>query len=447
MRVKLKTPIFWLIVILFFLPVLLGLFYFEEDWRGRHAWEKYKSQLKARGEVVDWNLWIPLSVPDNQNFFKAPKMQAWFVKTGEAATNELTERLRNPNTTANITSEAEAVSYLAWSDRFQPDFDLIRDALKRPFAQMDGDYSDPWRVPIQNYVALRALSQVLAQRAKCHFILHQSEAALRELTLLHESCRITESRPFGKPMTMVAAMINAAVVNVYKDSVAEGLRLHALTEAQLATIQKQLADVDLFPFLADAIRHERFMADALIENDLIKKFESKNAYLPHGWFYQNMVLIATWDQQLIDSLDLTDQIIFPKKVNAVQDEIEAIKHFRPYAFFALIIVPNFTKAFAATAQYQTFADEAQIACALERYRLAKGQYPNALAALKPQFITKIPHDIINGQPLHYRRTEAGKFLLYSVGWNEVDDNGQIEPAKTNSSANTSGDWVWERPEQ
>jgi hypothetical protein len=67
----------------------------------------------------------------------------------------------------------------------------------------------------------------------------------------------------------------------------------------------------------------------------------------------------------------------------------------------------------------------------------------------PQFIEKLPHDIIGGQPLHYRRTEdppsqgsgaaSGKFLLYSVGWNETDDDG------TTSDKMDQGDWIWQYP--
>ena len=48
-------------------------------------------------------------------------------------------------------------------------------------------------------------------------------------------------------------------------------------------------------------------------------------------------------------------------------------------------------------------DLARVAIALERYRLAHGAYPESLDVLAPQFIAQLPHDIINGQPLHYRR--------------------------------------------
>jgi hypothetical protein len=48
------------------------------------------------------------------------------------------------------------------------------------------------------------------------------------------------------------------------------------------------------------------------------------------------------------------------------------------------------------------------------------------------------------QPLHYRRKDDGKFLLYSVGWNEMDDGGRETSAKTQcgSPDYTQGDWVW-----
>jgi hypothetical protein len=95
---------------------------------------------------------------------------------------------------------------------------------------------------------------------------------------------------------------------------------------------------------------------------------------------------------------------------------------------------------------QTLANEAQIVCALERYRLAHGDYPGTLDALVPQFIEKLPHDIIGGGPLHYRRASDGNFLLYSIGWNETDDGSEPSPpVKAGPIDYTQGDWVWQYP--
>ena len=98
---------------------------------------------------------------------------------------------------------------------------------------------------------------------------------------------------------------------------------------------------------------------------------------------------------------------------------------------------------------QTSVDLARVAVALERYRLAHGEFPESLDALAPQFMEKIPHDIIGGQPLHYRRTDDGQFVLYSVGWNETDDGGVVGFTKARRHRWTfdKGDWVWRYPQK
>ena len=74
----------------------------------------------------------------------------------------------------------------------------------------------------------------------------------------------------------------------------------------------------------------------------------------------------------------------------------------------------------------------------DEFDAADAALNDQMDALVPQFIGKLPHDIIGGQPLHYRRTGDGKFLLYSVGWNETDDDG--EPGTLSDPK--QGDWVW-----
>ncbi len=78
----------------------------------------------------------------------------------------------------------------------------------------------------------------------------------------------------------------------------------------------------------------------------------------------------------------------------------------------------------------------QTEVALERYRLANGQYPTALAALispyAPAYLKTIPRDVCTGranQPLRYTLKSGGSaYLLYSVGTDMRDDGGK--PSKT-----------------
>src|SRR5262249_21157074 len=126
-----------------------------------------------------------------------------------------------------------AADFLAWSDQFEPEFRAIHEALQRPSARIDCDYQIPETIGIPNFVTIRQFVQLLSSRAECDYLLGQPEQALRELTLLNDSRRIMEAPPTGKPMTLVASMIDVAVVGLYADVIADGLRMHAWREPQL----------------------------------------------------------------------------------------------------------------------------------------------------------------------------------------------------------------------
>ena len=98
----------WTLAALAIFATLIALFYTEENWRGKHAWERCKAELEAKGVVLDWNAYIPPPVPDDQNVFAVPKMQEWFV--GRGAT-ELSRRLENPLTPLKLSVQRQ-LAYL-----------------------------------------------------------------------------------------------------------------------------------------------------------------------------------------------------------------------------------------------------------------------------------------------------------------------------------------------
>jgi hypothetical protein len=91
------------------------------------------------------------------------------------------------------------------------------------------------------------------------------------------------------------------------------------------------------------------------------------------------------------------------------------------------------------------------AIALKRYQLKHGNYPADLNSLVPEFVSTVPIDPVDGQPLRYRPNADGTFLLYSVGENGVDDGGNpsLENFVESSSFNWQNlhalDWVWPQP--
>jgi hypothetical protein len=360
-----------------------------------------------------------------------------------------------------------AVDYLAWSDQFEPDFDLIREALKRPYAVIPGNYSKPYEQPIPNFVTMRTIAQTLAQRAQCFLLLDRPEEALHELTLMHDVCRILEKPPTGQPETLVEAMIHVAITGLYVATVREGFRLHAWQASQLSALQAQLAGINLPSWIAAAFQAEQAgtcHAAELVQPSQISKISivsekssiwRKIRDLPHhaidlaprGWVYQNMAVCARMIQIQKENVLDTNQNVIPRHIELAAKEIAKTldNNHSPFYLLARIAIPNFAKAMEVCTFNQTQANEAQIACALERYHLVHGEYPETFDALMPQFIEKIPHDIIGGEPLHYRREADGSFVLYSVGWNETDDGGQVVLAEGGSVDREKGDWVWQYP--
>jgi hypothetical protein len=91
------------------------------------------------------------------------------------------------------------------------------------------------------------------------------------------------------------------------------------------------------------------------------------------------------------------------------------------------------------------------AIAMKRYQLKHGNYPPDLDSLVPEFVPSVPFDPVDGQPLRYRPKADGTFLLYSIGEDGKDDNG--DPSLERGVQITSMywlneyalDWVWPQP--
>jgi hypothetical protein len=66
-----------------------------------------------------------------------------------------------------------------------------------------------------------------------------------------------------------------------------------------------------------------------------------------------------------------------------------------------------------------------LAIALERYRAARGAFPETLAALCPEYLPELPQDPLTGEAIGYRRQTEG-YLLYSIGMNLRDDEGRAD---------------------
>lgn len=88
-----------------------------------------------------------------------------------------------------------------------------------------------------------------------------------------------------------------------------------------------------------------------------------------------------------------------------------------------LIVPVITGEHKRADRAQQTQDNVIVAFALACSQREHGHYPKELTALAPKYLEHVSLDLFSGKPLVYRPSENG-YLLYSVGVNGQDDQGQ-----------------------
>jgi hypothetical protein len=165
------------------------------------------------------------------------------------------ERTSEGSYNVTMHTPVTAAEFLKSNEPLEPEFALIRKALQRPYARIDGDYGDPFSLPIPAFVTIRTISQRLAAMAECHLLLGQPEEALGDLTLMHDLCRRVLEE--NKPMTLVSAMINVAVRGLAAGIIADGLKMHAWRDPQLVVLERQLDQINLLGPVKQSFETER----------------------------------------------------------------------------------------------------------------------------------------------------------------------------------------------
>ena len=493
---------------------LIALFYAEEDWRGKHDWEKFKREWEAKGEHFDFASVVPPPVPDDQNFAMAPVVASCYAarlgKNGNRlksynsnVVNRLdfdlgdldlfTNGIGNwaKGTTSNLkiyqaqyrelaaktnlfvvppTPQSPAADVLLALGKYDSTVEELRQASQLPQCRFPLNYDTecPANILLPQLAALKSSSQLLKLRALAELQDGQSDKALADVKLSLRLADSIHTEPF-----IISHLVRIAMSQITLQPMYEGLAEHRWSDAQLIALDAELAKLD---FLADSkvsMRGEMGLQSGIIDYlrknpdqipNLLEMFggqtDPQNFHppvsfkiffhlIPSGWFDQNRLRLARISVEFyLTMADEVQRTASPDSVRRADAAFEQeIFHKNPYNILARVLSVSpgaVTKKFAYG---QASMGLARTAIALERHRLAHGEFPESLDVLAPQFIAKVPHDVIGGGPLKYRRTRDGQFVLYSVGWNEKDDGGVVVYKKVTSTDvdRDQGDWVWRYP--
>jgi len=500
------------------LVTLVALLHAEENWRGWHAWSKYRHALEARGGHVDLKEVIPPPVPDEQNFAATPVVKSWFMQKTFGGSNErwddsyskVENQVHRP-WKKGVPASRHFEDLVGWaagfaalrsgtpkdhenfySGKLDPEsraeaapavleglktnealFAELRLASRRPYSRypINYDTADPWSIPLPHISMVKGVCQRLALKACAELASGQSEQALDDVRLLLRVGDSLKSDPF-----LISYLVRIACVQLGMQTIWEGLAEHRWSDAQLQELETRLQQYTFISDTRPVFDGER--AEAVSAIELIRKEglgylnslgsgESKplpgqgmlarlllRVAFPRGWFYfEELNYCRSFHLQVASGLDFTNNRASPACVKANAEALERAVSATGFAgtevgialrhqIMTRLMLPALTRVMYKAAAAQTAVNQAAIACALERYRLANGHFPEKLDALAPQFISPLPNDVVTGEPYKYHRADDGQFVLYSIGWDEKDDGGV--PGK-NLFDEHQGDWVWEYP--
>lgn len=477
---------------LFIIQFASGIFiHVVEDYRGKQAWENFKQEWEARGEVFDFKQLIPKPVPTEKNFAHIPLLKPLLEHNWNDLLTEATptdpqkheqaqnllkiEGIRQPEFGRWMVGQPADLA--AWQKFFRegegwphpekagdPAADVLsalgkfegtmteftRAAKERPLCRYDIKYEAHFVALLSHLAPIRRFVRSFTLRALAHLGNDDSESGLADVRMC-----LFLAESVGDEPTLISQLVRIASLELAIQPVWEGLKEEKWNAEQLAVIEKQLAAIDLLEGYRISILGEREFANLMIDKIRIErdvqlwKLYTEGAELPAifvktcppGWIFQNQRRLnemhVKFSQRIVDT---KAGRIHPDIAANLGAEIKrrAAANFPIYDVLSGMLISGIGKVANRFGRGQTAVDHARIACLLEQHRMEQKKYPAQLAELK----SHLPRDAYTGKPYLYKADKEGRYQLYGVGWNQKDDRGHVVLTDEGGLNPEMGDLVW-----
>ena len=420
-------------------------------WAARSEWENWKAKWEAKGEKFDIASVVPPKVPDHQNFAKSQFFAPLFDHDADSPKfNEARDRfdIKTASSLRYAWRKGKHRDFVVWESAFyESDLAKLADDLKRPHCRFNIRYEDGFAAVLPHLSTMKKAATLFALSSAQRLSKGDTTGAWQD-TLngirLGEQLR---TEPF-----LISQLVRIAILEINFQTFWEGQVNHQWSAEQLTVFQETFQSIDLLAGMESAIRAERNMinhwftsvAQGGTQAQGFDELNSSLDYFPAFFFYSNQYQInRILTEIILPGIDVSNHRLNVHQFKKMEEEILDLKSsFLPFRHaIALMMLPGLDKYALKVSQTQAALDQSAIVAALERYRLAKGSYPEKLTALRPKFIAKIPGDLFHEQGLVYRINEDNSFTLYSTGYNGTDDSGEFFIGGESIDF-AKGDWPW-----
>ncbi|MHC4624673.1 MAG: hypothetical protein ACYS4W_12315 [Planctomycetota bacterium] len=251
------------------------------------------------------------------------------------------------------------------------------------------------------------------------------------------------ARSFATEPIPISQLVRVACQALAVSNLERALNRTDFADEQLVSLAQAFTEARDLSAMSRAFAGERCCGIDLLTEPSAEKFQLLGARIvyPVIQLYQALGLL---DMEALLYLDLMDgyikaaQLPLHERRNtavALEERVENLSKIHVILRGFMSALSNIIELDLKTiAQLHT----AEVAVAVQRYRLATGGLPDALADLVPSYLDAVPEDPFDGKDLRYKKLTPG-FVVYSIGRDGNDNGGKERPKKRDRKADSSHD--------
>jgi hypothetical protein len=466
--------------------------------RSRSGVERYKDQLKAAGEELDWRKIVGPPLRSESN--SVSRIRDVFAQLAVAPRDLVS--MNTPDgmhmvgpARAMVISQQEDIwnseGTNAWNDlaaalaHRRPALEILRSLPEDCGVDFGLAYHRGFQLTLDHLGPMKRCGQVLAADVLLRLHERDDAEAIRDLR-----SALILLNALGEEPLIISQLVRCAMTAVASSGTWEFLQSTNVTDAQLAELQWHWARLRFVEPLEKAFLMERALGPVTLTH--LRAVSSPHAALYGGsspstgttgltahlkeigasarrraaetiwrtsWSFEDEhrmleicdVLVQTsrrirTNQAFLPALQWRDSEFTARELDVPPDNW--LRTALDDEFADMLASPTaLSKTMNRILAAEVNRDIVVTAIALRRYQLRHGYWPETLAALVPEFLEAIPRDAVDGSPLHYKKDPGGTFQLYSIGRDGKDDGGfSYTPAGPGRFYWLGGaDWVWPLP--
>lgn len=307
---------------------------------------------------------------------------------------------------------------------------LLHDGGELPGARYPINLSAGQNVMLPHLSQLKDAARLLSAEALDHALSDRPKAALDSLITA-----IRLSHSLSNEPVMISYLVQIATYTLTLNAVENILNRTTIPVELLPSLDAELIRAENSLHLTRALAGERAMNAAFFENPIAAakggplstgEAFSASAYKLTGLQYSDFSTYLEFMEKHLHASQLpeAERMEAFRQIEQVLKDRVARGHFR--MIFTSFMIPSLSKTGERSVTIVAHLRLARLALKLQAYQAEHaGKLPSTLDEL-----TDVPLDPFDDKPLRYCQTETG-FLIWSIGPDEIDQNGQ--PRSQNSS--------------